>query len=84
MYTLKDLFNQRSAFAARLEQFIDSYPITKTQLCKDAHISRPTLDKLLAAEITNETLRNTQAKFWITFTLLPTNLWVTAKTDITA
>ena len=55
MYTLKDLFNQRSAFAARLEQFIDSYPITKTQLCKDAHISRPTLDKLLAAEITNET-----------------------------
>ena len=35
MYTLKDLFNQRSAFAARLEQFIDSYPITKTQTNKN-------------------------------------------------
>lgn len=55
MYNTKDLFNQRSVFSAKLEQIINSQSITKAKLCKEAGISRPTLDKLLSAEITNET-----------------------------
>lgn len=55
MYSVKDLFDKRSVFGARLEQFMDSHHITKAKLCKDAEISRPTLDKLLSAEITNGT-----------------------------
>lgn len=55
MYNVKDLFDKRSVFGARLEQFMDSHHITKAKLCKDAEISRPTLDKLLNAEITNGT-----------------------------
>lgn len=54
MYDIKDLFNQRSVFAAKLEQIMDAQSITKTKLCKEAGISRPTLDKLLSAEITNK------------------------------
>ena len=55
MYNLNDLFNQRSIFAAKLEQLMEAKSITKSKLCKEAGISRPTLDKLLAVEITNET-----------------------------
>lgn len=54
MYTVSDLFDQRSAFSAKLEQIMDSLSITKAKLCKEAGISRPTLDKLLATEITNQ------------------------------
>lgn len=55
MYDLNDLFNQRSVFAAKLELLMEAKSITKSKLCKEAGISRPTLDKLLAVEITNET-----------------------------
>lgn len=53
MYTIRDLFDRRSVFSSKLEQFMISQSISKTKLCKDAHISRPTLDKLLNADITN-------------------------------
>lgn len=55
MYTIHDLFDRRSVFSSKLEQFMISQSISKTKLCKNAHISRPTLDKLLNADITNAT-----------------------------
>lgn len=55
MYEIKDLFNQRSVFSAKLEQIMTSQSITKANLCKETGISRPTLDKLLAAELTSKT-----------------------------
>lgn len=55
MYNIKDLFNQRSVFSTRLDQMMETQSITKAKLCKEANISRPTLDKLLNAQITNET-----------------------------
>ena len=55
MYDIKDLFDLRSVFSAKLEQIMEAKSITKSNLCKKAGLSRPTLDKLLNAEITNET-----------------------------
>lgn len=55
MYNVKDLFDLRSVFSAKLEQIMEAQSITKAKLCKEAGLSRPTLDKLLNAEITNET-----------------------------
>ena len=53
MYTMNDLFDKRSVVGARLEQILQSRDIAKTKLCETAHISRPTLDKLISGEITN-------------------------------
>lgn len=55
MYKVKDLFDKRSVFSAKLEQVMELQSFTKARLCKEAGLSRPTLDKLLNAEITNET-----------------------------
>ena len=55
MYQVADLFDRRSTFAIKLEKYLEAKSITKTQLCKEAGISRPTLDKILSAEITNRT-----------------------------
>lgn len=55
MYDIKDLFDLRSVFSAKLEQIMEAKFITKANLCKEAGLSRPTLDKLLNAEITSET-----------------------------
>lgn len=55
MYNVKDLFDLRSVFSAKLEQIMEVQAITKANLCKEAGLSRPTLDKLLNAEITNKT-----------------------------
>lgn len=54
MYEVADLFDVRSTFAARLDAYMEKEGISKKNLCKDAHISRPTLDKLLNVEITNK------------------------------
>ena len=55
MYQVADLFDRRSTFAIKLEKYLEAKSITKTQLCKEAGISRPTLDKILSVEITNRT-----------------------------
>ena len=55
MYQVADLFDRRSTFAIKLEKYLEAKSITKSQLCKEAGISRPTLDKILSAEITNRT-----------------------------
>ena len=55
MYQAADLFNLRSTFAIKLETYLEAKSITKVQLCKEVGISRPTLDKILSAEITNQT-----------------------------
>ena len=55
MYQAADLFNLRSTFAIKLETYLEAKNITKVQLCKEVGISRPTLDKILSAEITNQT-----------------------------
>lgn len=52
MYQAADLFNLRSTFAIKLETYLEAKNITKVQLCKEVGISRPTLDKILSAEIT--------------------------------
>lgn len=54
MYEFNDLFNMRSSFAAKLEQYMELNNVTKAALSKGAGISRPTLDKILAADITNK------------------------------
>ncbi len=53
MYMIEDLFEKRSVVGSRLEQVIQSRDITKTKLCENAHISRPTLDKLISGEVNN-------------------------------
>lgn len=55
MYTIEDLFDKRSVVGTKLEQLLLEKSYTKTKLCKDAVISRPTLDKLLAGTLTNKT-----------------------------
>ena len=54
MYEINDLFNMRSSFAAKLEQYMELNNVTKAALSKGAGISRPTLDKILSADITNK------------------------------
>ena len=55
MYEIADLFDMRSAVGAKLESILLERGFTKAGFCKAAGISRPTLDKLLSAGITNET-----------------------------
>ena len=53
MYAIEDLFDHRELFSANLERFMESRSLTKANYCKTVGISRPTLDKLLNADITN-------------------------------
>lgn len=55
MYEIADLFDMRSAVGAKLESMLLERGFTKASFCKAAGISRPTLDKLLSAGITNKT-----------------------------
>lgn len=55
MYEIADLFDMRSAVGAKLESMLLERGFTKASFCKAAGISRPTLDKLLSASITNKT-----------------------------
>ncbi|OON89276.1 helix-turn-helix domain-containing protein [Pyramidobacter sp. C12-8] len=55
MYEIADLFDMRSAVGAKLESMLLERGFTKAGFCKAAGISRPTLDKLLSAGITNKT-----------------------------
>ena len=51
MYSYKDLFDIRSNVGAKLTEYIKAKEITKSKLCQDAGISRPTLDKILNGTI---------------------------------
>lgn len=51
MYTVTDLYDKKNIIGNKLEKFIAEKSYTKTKLCKDAGISRPTLDKLISGEL---------------------------------
>ncbi len=52
--TIDRLFENRVAVGARIQREMQISGITKSKLCNDTGISRPTLDKLLAGEVTNK------------------------------
>lgn len=47
----EDLFNDRVEVGSRLNTILNTRKITKKDLCERAHISRPTLDKILNGQI---------------------------------
>ena len=55
MYSVNELFDKRSVVGARLEQLIEEKKYTKAELCRNAGVSRPTLDKVLAGTLGSET-----------------------------
>ena len=55
MYEANDLFDFRDVVGCKLDQIIRKRGCTKSSVCTGAGISRPTLDKLLNGEVTNET-----------------------------
>lgn len=55
MAYLDELFDLRSNIGNKLELIMEDRKITKAQLCSEAGISRPTLDKMIGGEITNKT-----------------------------
>ena len=52
-YDFADLFDKRSVVGAKLEDLLVERSFTKAAFCKECGISRPTLDKLLAGNITS-------------------------------
>lgn len=54
MYKVTDLFDMRQVVGARLEQILSERNMTKSKFCEVTGISRPTLDKILTASITNK------------------------------
>ena len=55
MSDLADLFDKRSIIGTKLENIIIERGYTKKDLCEQAGLSRPTLDKLLAGTLTSKT-----------------------------
>lgn len=55
MYTISDLFDKRSIVASKLEQALEQCGYTKVRICREAGISRPTLDKILSGILTSKT-----------------------------
>ncbi len=55
MYTIHDLFDQRNAVGSKLEKIFAEKSYTKSQVCKETGISRPTLDKILSGSLSNKT-----------------------------
>lgn len=51
---MDDLFDKRSVVGAKLEALLAEKGYTKSRLCRECGISRPTLDKLLAGNITSK------------------------------
>ena len=52
---LDELFDSRNVVGNRITEILESKSMTKVELCSLAHISRPTLDKLIAGNVTNKT-----------------------------
>lgn len=55
MYEVSDLFDMRSTVGAKLEMILCERGLTKAAFCSASGMSRPTLDKLLSANITSKT-----------------------------
>lgn len=55
MYSIRELFEKRSMIGAKIEGFMEKSSYTKTRLCREADISRPTLNKILSGTLTNMT-----------------------------
>lgn len=55
MYTIEDLFDKRSVVGAKIGQIIEHESYTKSRICKETGVSRPTLDKILLGTHTNKT-----------------------------
>lgn len=55
MERLDKLFDKRSVVGAKLSLILDEQGYTKAEICKQAGISRPTFDKLLAGTLTSKT-----------------------------
>lgn len=55
MYDMSDLFNMREIVGCKIEQLIEERSLTKSSFCANVGISRPTLDKIIDATITNKT-----------------------------
>ena len=55
MYTIEDLFDKRSIVGSKLEQALEQCGYTKARICREAGISRPTLDKILSGILTSKT-----------------------------
>lgn len=55
MYDISDLFDMRSTVGAKLELILCERGLTKAAFCSASGMSRPTLDKLLSANITSKT-----------------------------
>ncbi len=54
MRKVQELFEKREVVGARLEKILKQRAITKKGFCKEMGISRPTLDKLIAGEVTSQ------------------------------
>lgn len=52
--TLKDVYSRQSVASARILEKMESMKLTKAELARRCHISRPTLDKLLSGNYANE------------------------------
>ena len=55
MERVDKLFDRRSVVGAKLSLILDERGYTKTEICRQAGISRPTFDKLLAGTLTSKT-----------------------------
>lgn len=55
MRSVDDLFDRRAVVGTKLERILEERDYTKAKLCREAGISRPTLDKVLAGTITSKT-----------------------------
>lgn len=53
------LFEKRSLVGKKINQFLQEKNITKSELCEKTKISRPTLNKIIKGEISNQSTYNT-------------------------
>ncbi len=53
-HSIGDLFDLRNVVGGKLEQLISERTLTKRAVCTNTGISRPTLDKVLAGEVTSK------------------------------
>lgn len=54
MYEIEELFDKRSIVGAKIEMILEERKCTKSELCKNTGVSRPTIDKLLAGTLTSK------------------------------
>lgn len=55
MTSIHELFFMKSVVGAKLEKLLEERNMTKSGFCREVHISRPTLDKILGGDISSIT-----------------------------